>query len=186
MYVIVGLGNPGREYEKTRHNIGFKVIDGLAKDLDIPLSRTSSRAIVGQGMLGEHKVVLAKPQTFMNLSGESVRELAQWNKVEPSHIIIIYDDMDIPVGSVKIRKTGSDGGHKGMASVISQLKTSDIPRIRVGIGRPTGNTDPADHVLTQFTREESADMDLSIILAKDAAVKMVKDGMDAAMNEYNK
>jgi PTH1 family peptidyl-tRNA hydrolase len=186
MYLIIGLGNPGKEYENTRHNIGFKSIDRLAKAMNIEITKDQHKALTGQGLIEGHKVILAKPQTFMNISGESVGELARWHKIPPSHVIVVYDDMDLPVGQIRIRKAGSDGGHNGMKSIISHLNTSDITRVRVGIGRPLDGVDPSDHVLSTFTKAESAESDIASESAASAVKHILANGIDATMNEYNK
>jgi peptidyl-tRNA hydrolase, PTH1 family len=186
MHLIIGLGNPGKEYENTRHNIGFKAIDELSKDLNISFSKDQYKARIGLGEWSGDKIILAKPQTFMNLSGESVGELARWHKIPASNIIIIYDDMDIPVGDIRVRSSGADGGHNGMRSIISHLNTKDFPRIRIGIGRPSAGDDPSEYVLSKFTKDEARMCEGSLMSARDAAKMIVTDGIDAAMNEFNK
>jgi peptidyl-tRNA hydrolase, PTH1 family len=186
MHLIIGLGNPGKEYENTRHNMGYKAIDELSKDLNIGFSKDIHKAQVGVGEWSGNKLILAKPQTFMNLSGESVGELARWHKIPASNIIIIYDDMDIPLGEVRIRASGADGGHNGMKSIISHLGTKDFPRIRIGIGRPDAGKDPSEYVLSRFTKQEAGIGEMSAMSAKDAAKMIITDGIDAAMNRYNK
>ncbi len=185
LYLIVGLGNPGREYAETRHNVGFMVIDAVAKQEGIALSRVKSKAIYGQGQLGKQKVILAKPQTYMNLSGQAVSGLARFFKIPNENILVIHDDMDIPLGTLRIRKDGGPGGQKGIKSIIEQLGTTAFPRIRFGIGRPPGRMDPKAYVLERFLPREKEDFDFTLMRARDAVLTFVNDGIDRTMNNYN-
>src|SRR5690606_26939111 len=141
MFAIIGLGNPGDKYMGTRHNTGFMVIDRLADDLDARVDKLKHRALIGEGWLGDEKVILAKPQTFMNLSGESVLAIKNFYKLDDSHIIVVYDDIDLDVGRIRIRRSGSGGSHRGMGSIIYHLNSENFPRIRVGIGKPPEDMD---------------------------------------------
>jgi PTH1 family peptidyl-tRNA hydrolase len=188
MYLVVGLGNPGKEYEQTRHNTGFRVIDRLSKDLGIPVSKGLCRALIGQGNIDDHKIILAKPQTFMNLSGDSVLELVRWFKIEMDHLVVIYDDLDLETGQLRIRPKGNSGGHKGMESVINRLGTTEFARIRIGIGRPNQlftEKSASDYVLSPVPGEERETVDRAILGAAEAVEMIIKSGPEAAMNKYN-
>ncbi|MBO4901768.1 MAG: aminoacyl-tRNA hydrolase [Lachnospiraceae bacterium] len=187
MYIIVGLGNPKTEYRNTRHNVGFDVIDVLADKNRIPMDMKKHRAVCGKGMIEGEKVVLAQPQTFMNLSGLSVVELVHYYKIDPQNeLIIVYDDVDLPPGQIRIRTQGSAGGHNGMKSVIGGLNTQDFIRVRMGVGEKPKAYDLADYVLGHFTKEEREVMDDAIIRATEAVHMILKDGVQAAMNQYNR
>src|SRR5690348_7442436 len=186
MKLIVGLGNPGREYEHTRHNIGFRVVDKLAAQEGWKWNERRSRAILASGNLGPEKVVLAKPSTYMNLSGEAVGELARWYKVQPADMLIVYDELDLPVGRVRLRPDGKAAGHNGMKSVIHYLHTDAIPRLRVGIGHPTNShIQGRDHVLGV----PSTDENILIARAEDRAIEAIRlivtQGIDTTMNLVN-
>lgn len=183
MYLIAGLGNHGKEYEKTRHNVGFMVIDQLAKTLHIDALKKKHKAMLAETKIGDHKVILAEPQTFMNLSGEAVAEIAQWYKIPKERIVVISDDVDLETGRIRIRKKGTSGGHKGLDSIIQHLKTTEFTRIRIGVGR--GQTETADYVLSNFTKEELPAIGEAIVAAADAAAYLLEHGADAAMNNYN-
>jgi peptidyl-tRNA hydrolase, PTH1 family len=188
MYLVVGLGNPGKEYELTRHNIGFRVIDRISSDLKIGISKGQCQALIGQGDAEGHKLILAKPQTFMNLSGDSISELARWFKIDKDHLMVIYDDLDLDPGVIRIRPKGSSGGHKGIDSLINRMGTNEFIRIRIGIGRPdrtSQNEDSAGYVLSRVPREEQEAIDQAIISAAEAVPLMMKEGLEAAMNKYN-
>ncbi len=185
MYVIVGLGNPGKRYEATRHNVGFEVIDYLAYRNKIKVSKIKHKALVGEGTIEGQKVMLVKPQTFMNLSGESVRDICKYYDVDLKKLIVIYDDIDIDLGKLRIRKKGSAGTHNGMKNIIYLLQDDKFPRIRIGIGAPRGR-DLVNYVIGKFTDEEKEDIILSIRLAADAVESILKKGIDKAMNDYNK
>ena len=187
MYIIVGLGNPTKEYHNTRHNIGFDVIDKLADMYSISVLEKKHKALVGKGIINGQKVILAKPQTYMNLSGESVRELVDYYKIdEETELVIIYDDISLDVGQLRIRKKGSAGGHNGIKSIIQHLGTDVFPRIKMGVGEKPKGYDLADYVLGHFKKEERIIMDESIITASKAIELMVIDEIGEAMNQYNK
>ena len=184
-FLIVGLGNPGREYAETRHNAGFMVVDAVSKETGISLSRVKSKAIIGNGHYQGCKLILAKPQTFMNLSGQAVGALANFYKVLHENIMVIHDDMDIPLGTLRIRKTGGPGGQKGVKSIIERLGTQEFMRLRFGIGRPPGRMDPKAYVLEKFLSQEKEEFEFTLIRAKDAVLTFVTDGIEKAMNQYN-
>src|SRR5215216_701563 len=184
-YLLIGLGNPGREYQTNRHNFGFMLIDRLAVRLNARGLKVQSKAIVTSGVYQDRKVILAKPQTYMNLSGQSAQGLLNFYKLPIEHMLIAHDDLDIPFGTIRIRPKGGPGGQGGMASTISQLGTKDFPRLRIGIGRPAGRMDPAAYVLQNFSREEMKVLSEIVDRAADAALEFVKNGLDSAMNKYN-
>ena len=187
MFIIVGLGNPTPEYAHTRHNVGFDVISILADRFDIETDFVKHKAVCGRGTIEGNKVMLAMPQTFMNLSGESVRELVSYYKIDvSSELIVVYDDIDLPAGRIRIRPSGSAGGHNGMKSIISSLSTDEFIRVRIGVGdRPRGYN-LVDHVLGQFTNGEREIMDSAFIDAANAVVAIMNEGTEAAMNKYNR
>ena len=185
MYLIVGLGNPGREYDKTRHNAGFDTMDVLADMLNTSVEEKKFKGLYGRGLIGGEKAILLKPQTFMNLSGESIRAAADFYKVDPDHIIVIYDDISLEPGQLRIRKKGSAGGHNGIKSIIAHLGTQEFPRIKVGVGAKPDRMDLADYVLGHFSQIESRVMDDAAKEAAQAAQAMILDGIEAAMNRYN-
>lgn len=187
MYIIVGLGNPTKEYENTRHNIGFDVIDKLGEQFSISVLEKKHKALIGKGMINGHKVILAKPQTYMNLSGESVRELMDYYKIEEENeLIVIYDDISLDVGQLRIRKKGSAGGHNGIKNIIQHLGHDVFKRVKMGVGEKPKGYDLADYVLGHFSKEERAVMDESIPLAIKAVELMLEEKTDEAMNLYNK
>jgi len=183
--VVIGLGNPGPRYENTRHNVGFDTVDLLSKKHNIYVTKVKHKALIGDGNIGGHRVLLVKPQTFMNLSGESVREIIEWYKVPVENIIIIYDDIDLPVGKIRIRPKGSAGTHNGMRSVIYQIQSEDFPRIRIGIDKPPQNWDLADFVLSKFSTDERKSVEEAIANAAEAVEVILNSGIDKAMNRYN-
>ncbi len=186
MYIIVGLGNPKREYENTRHNIGFDVIETIARQENISVIEKKHKAIIGKGMIGGQKVILAKPQTYMNLSGESVRELVDYYKIdETTELIVVADDISLDVGQLRIRKKGSAGGHNGLKSIISHLGHENFIRIKMGVGEKPKGYDLADYVLGHFTQMERKVMDEAAGQAADACRLMMQEDADAAMNKYN-
>ncbi len=186
MFLIVGLGNPGKEYEHTRHNAGFDVIDALAEKYNISVTEKKHKALCGKGVIEGVKVILAKPQTFMNLSGESVSELIQYYKLDPEEeMIVIFDDISLAPGNIRIRKKGSAGGHNGIKNIIAQTGTQNFMRIKVGVGEKPKGWDLADHVLGHFGKEDRAKLEDAIVDAMGAAVLMLQDETDQAMNEYN-
>lgn len=184
-YLLIGLGNPGREYRDSRHNAGFMLIDRLAVRLNAQGLKVQSKAVVTTAHFDERKIMLAKPQTYMNLSGQSAQGLLNFYKIPMENMLIAHDDLDIPFGTIRIRPKGGPGGQGGMASTIQQLGTKDFPRLRIGIGRPPGRMDPAAYVLQDFTREEIKSISGIIDRAADAALEFVKNGLNAAMNKYN-
>lgn len=186
MHIIIGLGNPNDKYQATRHNIGWDVITRLSDDYRIPLDFKKHKAICGKGYIGGEKVILAQPVTYMNLSGESVRELVDYYKVSPEEIIVIYDDISLEVGQLRIRKKGSAGGHNGIKSIISHLGTEDFPRIKVGVGDKPKGWDLADYVLSRFNKEEQPLIREALKDTSDACRIMINTGIDEAMNLYNK
>ncbi len=186
MYIIVGLGNPGREYENTRHNVGYMTLDILADRLGIEIKRHNFRAVFGEGYIGGSKVVLAKPETYMNLSGWSVMELCNWYKPEHAQLIVIYDDIDIPLGTIRIRGNGSAGTHNGMRNIVYQLGYDDFPRIRVGIGRTDGERTLVSHVLGVPSGEDRELLIRAMGDAADAAELIVKGELQEAQARFNK
>lgn len=187
MYIIVGLGNPKKEYENTRHNIGFDVIDKLAEQENISVLEKKHKAIIGKGYVAGQKCILAKPQTYMNLSGESVRELIDYYKVdETGELIVISDDISLDVGQLRIRKKGSAGGHNGLKNIIAHLGHDQFMRIKMGVGEKPKGYDLADYVLGHFSKDERVVMDKATERAADAIRMMITEDADAAMNEYNR
>jgi peptidyl-tRNA hydrolase, PTH1 family len=185
--LIVGLGNPGTKYDRTRHNVGFDLVDSLAKRWQISLSeRKQFQGIYGEGF-GSHnaKIRLLKPQTFMNLSGQSVRATIDWFKLTPASVLVIYDDLDLPLGKIRLRLSGSAGGHNGMKSIISHLGTQDFPRVRIGIGKSTGEKDTISHVLGKFSVIETPIVSEVIQLVNDSIELSLKKGVEQAMSLYN-
>lgn len=186
MYIIVGLGNPTNKYDGTRHNVGFDCIDRLATEYSIAMDFVKHKAVCGTGYINGQKVILAKPQTYMNLSGESVRELSNYYKVSNEEIIIIYDDISLDVGKIRIRKKGSAGGHNGIKSIIQQIGTQEFPRIKVGVGNKPKEWDLADYVLGRFSKEDREMIDVTTKEVAKACEIMITDSIDAAMNQFNK
>ena len=184
-YLLIGLGNPGREYRDNRHNVGFMVIDRLAIRLNAQGMKMQSKAIVTTATYEDRKLILAKPQTYMNLSGQSAQGLLNFYKLPMENMLVAHDDLDLPFGTIRIRPGGGPGGQKGMASTIEQLGTKDFPRLRIGIGRPPGRMDPADYVLQNFSREEMKYLSEIVDRAADAALMFVVNGLNKAMNKYN-
>ena len=187
MYIIVGLGNPTREYQNTRHNIVFDIIDKLADTYSIDVLEKKHKALIGKGIIEGEKVILAKPQTFMNLSGESVRALADYYKIdEKQELIVIYDDISLDVGQLRIRKRGSAGGHNGIKSILSHLGHDVFPRIKVGVGDKPSGYDLVDYVLGHFSPDEKKIMEEAAINAIGAVREITAGQIDQAMNRYNK
>lgn len=186
MYIIVGLGNPTRQYMGTRHNIGFDAITRIADDYHITMGIKEHKAICGRGYIEGEKVLLAQPQTYMNLSGESVRKLFDYYKIEKEQLIIIYDDISLDAGQIRIRKKGSAGGHNGIKSIISHLGTEEFPRIKIGIGQKPKEWDLADYVLARFLDEEQPIMREILKVTSNICKTIITNGMDSAMNQYNK
>lgn len=185
MYLIVGLGNPEEEYDKTRHNMGFHVINQLAKEYEIEMKRNKFNGIFGTGTIEGEKVILVKPQTFMNSSGECVIGYKNFYKLEPSQILIIYDDIDLAPGEIRIRRKGSPGTHNGMKSVVHFLNSDEFPRVRVGIGKPAEGTDLISHVIGAVPEEEWNQLEEGISKATKAVGQILKNGIEKAMNLYN-
>lgn len=184
-YLLIGLGNPGREYINTRHNIGFMLIDRLTIRLDARGMKLQSNAIVITSRYEEQKIILAKPQTYMNLSGQSVQGLAHFYKIPLENLLVVHDDLDIPFGTIRIRPTGGPGGQRGMASTIEKLGTKDFPRLRLGIGRPPGRMEPKDYVLQDFSKDDMKTLPEILDRATDAALTFVTEGLNKAMNKFN-
>lgn len=187
MYLIVGLGNPGKKYEKTRHNMGFDAIDYLVEKHNIPQSGVKFNAMYGRGVLGGQRAVFMKPLSFMNLSGGPVRDMAHYFKIDvEKELIVIYDDIDLEPGQLRIRKQGSAGGHNGLKDIIQKTGTQNFTRVRVGVGAKPKDWDLVDHVLGRFTDSDRKIIDESIRRAGDAVEMILARGVDIAMNEYNK
>lgn len=186
MYLIVGLGNPESDYSKTRHNMGFNVINKLSDEWNIELNKSKFKALFGQGNVNGEKVILLKPQTYMNLSGESVVEAMNFYKIPFDELIVIYDDIDIDPGNIRIRKNGSAGTHNGMKSVIENIGTEEFCRVRVGIGKPKENIDMISYVIGYISEDELKELDSGVEKAKEAVIEILKNGADFAMNKYNK
>lgn len=187
MFIIVGLGNPTAQYAGTRHNIGFDVVNHISEKYQIPLDFKKHKAICGKGYIEGQKVILAQPQTYMNLSGESVRQLVDYYKIDgKEELIVIYDDVSLDVGQLRIRGKGSAGGHNGVKSIISHLGEPVFPRIKVGVGDKPKGWDLADYVLGRFTKEEAEQVEMGIEHAKEAVKVMITKGINQAMNQYNK
>ncbi len=184
-YLIIGLGNPGREYRDTRHNIGFMVIDQMCKSLGVSLSRVQSKALIATAGLAGEKLILAKPQTFMNLSGQAVSGLMRFYKIPLEQLIVAHDDLDLPLGTLRLRPGGGSAGQKGMISIIQQLGSQNIARLRLGIGRPPGQMDPSAYVLQRFSKGEQMLLDMVLDRSVDAVRTFVNEGLEAAMNQYN-
>ncbi|MBI5651946.1 MAG: aminoacyl-tRNA hydrolase [Chloroflexi bacterium] len=184
MKLIAGLGNPGARYARSRHNVGFLIVERFARTHHFDFARKRFNAEIAEGALGETRVMIAKPQTFMNLSGDAVGKLFAFYKIAPHDLLVVYDDLDLPLGKLRMRSRGSAGGHHGMESIIGRIGTSDFPRLRVGIGRPHPNAD-IDHVLGDFDRDERVLMDETFARAVDAIEVWLADGISKAMNRFN-
>lgn len=185
MYLIAGLGNPGIEYAATRHNIGFDMVTYLSDKYHIPLRNKEGKAITGKGMIEGQKVMLAQPQTFMNLSGESVRALMDYYKLEPEDLIVIYDDISLEVGQIRVRPKGSAGGHNGIKNIIQHIGTQEFARIKIGVGAKPEGGDLVKHVLGRFSKEEDGLFRDIFALADEAVAAMINEGVPAAMNLVN-
>lgn len=184
-YLIVGLGNPGKEYEKTRHNMGYFVVDELARRAGLSFGRTERKARIADGLIAGKRILLAKPQTYMNLSGEAVRPLVDFYKIDLTQVLVIADDLDIPLGTLRLRKTGSHGGQNGIRNIIQHLGTQDIARLRCGIGRPPGQMDAAAYVLRPFAGDDAILAAQVTDKAADAVETWLREGIDAAMTRFN-
>lgn len=185
MFLIVGLGNPGLNYSSTKHNVGFEAIERIAYEHNIQLKKSKLKSIVGQGVISDQKVILVQPQTYMNSSGISVRLLADFYKIEPSNIIVIFDDTSLKLGQIRIRVKGSAGGHNGIKSIISHLGTQDFPRIKVGVGSKPPGWDLANYVLSRFSKDEIDIIVPTLKKVSDAIEVIIKEDFQKAMNQYN-
>lgn len=183
MYIIAGLGNPGSKYENTRHNMGFKAIDAMASEFGIDVNRAKFKGLIGEGRIGSEKVILLKPQTYMNLSGQSVREIMNFYKIPEESLIVIYDDFDLPIGSIRVRKSGGPGTHNGMKSVVQELGSRKFPRVRVGIGSSDGST--IQFVIGKVGKDEQQILNEAAGAAASAAADIIRIGIENAMNIHN-
>jgi len=184
-YLIAGLGNPGPAYRQNRHNVGFMVVNTLAEDAGIAIRRVEQRALVGKGDIAGEPVILAKPQTYMNESGAALAPLARFYKVSGDRLLVVYDDLDLPFGALRLRPEGGTGGHHGMESIADRLGTRDFARLRVGIGRPPGRMDPRDYVLHDFDPDEMEQLPEVLGMAADAIRSFIREGIEEAMNAFN-
>jgi len=185
VYLIAGLGNPSKEYENTRHNVGFAALDLIADKLGVKINKVKFKGLLGEAEYEGNKLLLLKPHTYMNLSGESVKDAVNYYKIPLENLIVIYDDMDLPLGRLRIRAEGSSGGHHGMDSIIYQLSSDKFPRIRIGIGRPEGEKDAAHHVLGRFYGEELEKIKATLEASAKAALLIVAEDVSQAMNKFN-
>lgn len=185
MYLIIGLGNPEADYANTRHNMGFNVINKLAEKYNIEVKKSKFKALFGSGEIEGQKVILAKPQTFMNLSGEAVVQFVNFYKIPEENILVIYDDVDTEPGKIRIRKFGSAGTHNGMKSIVEMLNNIKFPRIRIGIGKPHGQKDMVAHVIGGIEEEDRKLLEEGVNKATEAVIETMKNGLDLAMNKYN-
>jgi PTH1 family peptidyl-tRNA hydrolase len=185
IYLIVGLGNPGRRFREDRHNIGFMVLDHILTRMELTFSRSQQNALVTDGVIGGHKIFFAKPQTFMNNVGKSVAPLIRYYRIPLEHLLVVYDDLDLPLGTLRIRPQGGSGGHRGMQSILQHLGSEYFPRMRLGIGRPPGQMDPADYVLQSFSKDEMGEVDFTLERAVDAVEVYIRDGIEIAMTRFN-
>ena len=186
---MIGLGNPGSKYELTRHNIGFRIIDSLARDMGIEFNKVKSYySLISRGMINNYKVMLVKPQTFMNLSGRAVNRVVSYYKIPLQDLLIVYDDLNLELGQVRIRKKGSSGGHKGIESIMQYLNSEDIPRLRIGVGNPSlnYNFDCVSYVLSNFNNDEEDKIAEVIQLSTEAVKTIIEDGFEKAMRKYNR
>jgi PTH1 family peptidyl-tRNA hydrolase len=184
-FLIAGLGNPGREYQNNRHNVGFMAVDALAKEMGFKNLKVKSKSVVMEGKWNDKKVILIKPQTFMNLSGTAVSSLFRFYKVALTNLIVIHDDLDLPSLSIRLRPGGGAGGQKGVASIIQQIGTQQFNRVRIGIGRPPGRMDPADFVLQNFPKQEEKELPILFDTVTKAVMTIMESGIEIAMNKYN-
>jgi peptidyl-tRNA hydrolase, PTH1 family len=184
-YLITGLGNPGPEYRHNRHNIGFMVVDALAEARQISIRRVEFRALIGKGSYDDERLILAKPQTYMNNSGQAVGSLIRFYKIPLERLLVVHDDLDLPFGTLRLRPMGGTGGQRGMESIVSQLGTRDFARLRMGIGRPPGRMDPSDYVLHDFDPPEQDMLPDVRGAAVDAIQRFIHDGIEKAMNDFN-
>lgn len=185
MYLVIGLGNPEAEYSKTRHNMGFNTINKIAQQYNIEINKNKFQGLYESAVIEGKKVILVKPQTYMNLSGESIKEAMAFYKIKSENIIVIYDDIDIEPGIIKIRKKGGPGGHNGMKSVISEIDTQNFPRIRIGIGKPENKGQLIEYVIGKMPQTDKDILEKATILGKEAILEIIKNGVDIAMNKFN-
>lgn len=185
MYLIAGLGNPGSRFEYTRHNAGFLTIDNLAKKLNIKVNKLKFKSLIGEGFIGNEKIILMKPSTYMNDSGKAIIDCVRYYSIEPENIIVICDDIDIPFGTIRVKRKGSAGTHNGLKSIIYHIQSENFPRIKVAVGQNTNNIDLKDFVIGQFTKEEFEVLDKEIEMASNAAIGIVENGVDYSMNNFN-
>lgn len=185
MFLVVGLGNPEEDYKNTRHNMGFDTINKLANQYNIEINKKKFKGLCGTGIIENEKVILLKPQTFMNLSGESIKEAMDFYKIKSENLIVIYDDIDIEPGIIKIRKKGGPGGHNGMKSVIAEINSENFPRVRVGIGKPERKGQLIEYVIGAMSEEDRKILDNATTKGKDAIIEILKNGVDIAMNKFN-
>ena len=184
-FLLIGLGNPGREYQNNRHNYGFMLIDRIGVRLNARGMKVQSKAIVSDAIYEDRKIILAKPQTYMNLSGQSVQGLINFYKLPLTNVMILSDDLDLPFGTIRIRASGGPGGQRGLSSILESLGTKEVPRLRLGIGRPPGRMDPSYYVLQNFSRADMQAISEILDRAADAALEFVKNGLNTAMNKFN-
>lgn len=184
-FLIAGLGNPGPGYKNNRHNIGFRVVDAFAQAFYIPIQRVELRALVGKGLINENRIILAKPQTYMNHSGRSVVPLVRFYKVPLENLIVVHDDLDLPFGTLRLRAFGGTGGQRGMESIVTELGSQNFARLRIGIGRPPGRMDPADYVLHDFDPPQDEILPELFDRAVDVIRMFIVEGIEQAMNTYN-
>ena len=185
-FMIVGLGNPGREYRETRHNIGFILVDEISKELGIDFNRTQAKALITQGRFGGNKIILVKPQTYMNKSGHAVQSLLKYYKLETDNLLVVYDDVDLPLGAIRLKPSGGSAGHRGIQSIITQLGTQVFPRLRLGVDRPPGSKQAANYVLKHFTKSEAEFLPQILKVAAKAALAFTVEGIEYAMTNFNK
>lgn len=185
MKLILGLGNPGKKYQKSRHNLGFRVLDSLAKRLKVDLKQKRYKSLIGKGKIGKEGIILAQPLTFMNDSGVAAASLVRSLKIPLKNLVVACDDIDLPIGRIRIREKGSSGGHKGLESIIQHLKSNEFPRLRLGIGKSPRGMDPKEYVLKNFTKEENLLVKKAIDKAEEALILLVEEGIIPAMNKYN-
>ncbi len=185
MYLIVGLGNPEKDYSKTRHNMGFEVINELAKEYEIKIDKTKFDGLYGMGIIDGEKVILLKPQTYMNLSGDSIVKFKNFYKIENDKLIVILDDIELEPGKIRIRRKGSAGSHNGLKSVVEELRTEDFPRIRIGVGKPEDSIDLVEYVIGYISDEQYDKLKEGVAIGKEAVKVLLKEGIAEAMNKFN-
>jgi PTH1 family peptidyl-tRNA hydrolase len=184
-YLIAGLGNPGREYSKNRHNVGFMVLDHLARELDVEFSKLRMNAFIGDVRRDQKRIFLVKPQTFMNASGQAVRSILRYFRIPRENLLVVYDDVDLPFETLRVRTGGGDGGQKGVRSIVSTLGTQEFPRLRVGIDRPPGRMEVSDYVLQDFSKQEEQILDFVLSRAADAVLMFLDQGIQQTMTIFN-